>query len=124
MSQDYEFSQDFNVSELNSPINDVDVNIESQFQRSNSRKFSELIDDFPEIESFILQDSDSLCLDFGKDFSEVQADNTLGNDSRKERIKRWLKNEDRMMFKIIYDSIKSFNINADILLLNMKKSED
>ena len=66
--------------------------------------------EFLEIASFNLLDSDSLRFDFGKDFSEVQADNTLGNNSKKERIKRWLKNDDRIMFKIIYESIKSLNI--------------
>ena len=41
MSLNYELFQDPNVSGINSLINDVNVNAESQLQRNNKRKFSE-----------------------------------------------------------------------------------
>ena len=43
--------------------------------------------EFLEIASFNFLDSDSLHLGFGMDLSEVQADNTLGNDSKKKKSK-------------------------------------
>lgn len=59
MAQDYGFSQDFNVSELNSHQFGLHGEVESQMIRSESIKYHEIFDDFPEIKSFILQDSDS-----------------------------------------------------------------
>ena len=123
-AEEYEFSQDFNVSELNLQSCSLNKKLDSQLLRSESKKFSEIVDDFPDIESFILQDSDSWCLDFLKELSDAPAVNTLGNDSRKDRIKRWLKNEDRMMFKVIYEFIRENQLNKEILLLNLKRSED